>query len=71
MQDGVMKYALVHPIRNILIPNMEVSTITVHVWDKWIKHFGFLRSIRSEMGPDFEMALCFALYRMAGAYRTF
>ena len=57
MQDGVMKYALAHPIHNMLIPNMEVCAIAVHVWEKWIKHLGFPRSIHSEMGPDFKMAL--------------
>ena len=67
MQDSVTKYALAYPIRNMLIPNMEVSATAVHIWDKCIKHFGFPRSICSEMGPDFEMALWFALCRMAGA----
>ena len=55
----------------MMIPNMEISAIAVHVLDKWVKHFGFLRSICSEMGAGFEMALWFALCRMARVWRSF
>ena len=54
-----------------MLPCIKVSSIALHIWDMWVKHFGFPRSIRSEMGPDFEMALWFALCRIAGTYKTF
>ena len=71
MQDAMTKYALVHPTMNMMLSQMEVSAIAVHIWDKWVKHFCFLRAICSEMGPDLEMALWVALCWIAGTYKTF
>ena len=65
MLDVVTKYTLAHPIINMMLPQMEVSTIVVHIWDKWVKHFGFPRAIRREMRPNFEMAFWVALCRIA------
>ena len=36
MQDAMAKYALTHPIMNMMLPQMEVSTIAVHIWHKWV-----------------------------------
>ena len=71
MQDAVTKYALMHPIMNMMLTQMEVSTIAVHICHKWVKHLGFPRAICSEMGPNYEMALRTTPCRIARTYKIF
>ena len=71
MQDGLTRYAQAHAIANMEIPNMEVETIANHVWEKWVKTFGFPKSIRSEMRAAFEKGLWWALCRLARVWRPF